>query len=88
MHFFVFPHCSLFQTLPRKLSRIGQAALYGIYFDDTEYNYMQHLKPIGTEAGAVFIEAPARKEKTKVFRDSELFLVGRNYSKEEEMEIN
>ncbi|CAG8472264.1 2048_t:CDS:2 [Paraglomus occultum] len=65
-------------------NRIGQAALYGIYFDDAEYNYMQHLKPIGTEAGAVFIEAPARKEKTKVF---ELLLVGQNYSKEEEMEI-
>ncbi|CAG8609852.1 7708_t:CDS:10 [Paraglomus brasilianum] len=46
-------------------NRIGQAALYGVYFDDTEYNYMQHLKPIGAEAGAVFIEAPARKEKTK-----------------------
>ncbi|KAJ1030018.1 hypothetical protein NDA16_000931 [Ustilago loliicola] len=25
---------------------IGEAANYGIYFDDTEYDYMQHLRPI------------------------------------------
>ena len=61
--------------------------MYGIYFDDAEYNYMQHLKPIGAEAGAVFIEAPARKEKTKVFRDPELLFSSQNYSEEEETEI-
>ena len=27
-------------------SNIGEAANYGIYFDDTEYDYMQHLRPI------------------------------------------
>ena len=31
-------------ALPRK--NIGQAALYGIYYDDTEYDYMQHLRAI------------------------------------------
>lgn len=25
---------------------IGEAANYGVYFDDTEYDYMQHLRPI------------------------------------------
>lgn len=27
-------------------SNIGEAANYGIYFDDSEYDYMQHLRPI------------------------------------------
>ncbi|KAI9307818.1 Low temperature viability protein-domain-containing protein [Cunninghamella echinulata] len=45
--------------------RVGQAALHGIFFDDAEYDYMQHLKPMGAP-DAVFLEAPtARKEKTK-----------------------
>ncbi|CAO1631818.1 unnamed protein product [Sympodiomycopsis kandeliae] len=26
---------------------VGEAANYGVYFDDTEYDYMQHLRPIG-----------------------------------------
>ena len=26
---------------------IGEAAQYGVYFDDTDYDYMQHLRPIG-----------------------------------------
>ncbi|KAK0545886.1 Protein ltv1 [Tilletia horrida] len=28
-------------------SNVGEAALYGIYYDDTDYDYMQHLRPIG-----------------------------------------
>ncbi|KAK3500080.1 Low temperature viability protein [Neurospora hispaniola] len=36
----------------------GEAANYGVYFDDTEYDYMQHLRDLGTGAGeAVFVEA-------------------------------
>ncbi|CAG8640629.1 26_t:CDS:10 [Funneliformis mosseae] len=47
-------------------SRVGKAALYGIHFDDTEYNYLQHLKPIGeNEGGAIFIEAPKREKREK-----------------------
>ncbi|CAI2173100.1 1579_t:CDS:2 [Funneliformis geosporum] len=47
-------------------SRVGKAALYGIHFDDTEYDYLQHLKPIGeSEGGAVFIEAPKREKREK-----------------------
>lgn len=36
----------------------GEAANYGIYYDDTEYDYMQHLRDLGQGAGeAVFVEA-------------------------------
>lgn len=28
---------------------IGEAALYGVYFDDTEYDYMQHLRSINDD---------------------------------------
>lgn len=33
----------------------GEAALYGIAYDDSKYDYMQHLKPIGGDPSAVFI---------------------------------
>lgn len=33
----------------------GEAALYGITFDDSNYDYMQHLRPIGTHKDAYFI---------------------------------
>lgn len=42
----------------------GLAAQYGIYFDDSQYDYMQHLKPIGGGGDSVFIEAK-NKEKPK-----------------------
>jgi hypothetical protein len=34
----------------------GEAAKYGIFFDDRDYDYTQHLRSIGRE-GAVYIEA-------------------------------
>lgn len=34
----------------------GFAAQYGIFYDDSKYDYLQHLKPMGQEGG-VFIEA-------------------------------
>ena len=44
----------------------GEAANYGVYFDDTEYDYMQHMRDLGSGAGeAHFIEAPMPKEKGK-----------------------
>lgn len=51
----------------------GEAALYGIYYDDSKYDYMQHLKPMGTHSSAVFI---ARKdmEKSKHKAKGELLL--------------
>lgn len=35
----------------------GEAAEYGVYFDDTAYDYMQHLRPTGN-LGAVMLENP------------------------------
>lgn len=44
----------------------GEAANHGIYYDDTEYDYMQHMRDIGAGSGeAYFVEAPAAKEKKK-----------------------
>ncbi|EAL19573.1 hypothetical protein CNBG2020 [Cryptococcus deneoformans B-3501A] len=40
----------------------GEAALYGITYDDSAYDYMQHLKPVGGPGGAVesfLIAAPS-----------------------------
>ncbi|TQW02818.1 low-temperature viability protein ltv1 [Cordyceps javanica] len=38
----------------------GEAANYGVYFDDSEYDYMQHLRDLNTGAGdVVFVEAKA-----------------------------
>ncbi|KAH8683116.1 Low temperature viability protein [Tricladium varicosporioides] len=42
----------------------GEAANYGIYYDDTEYDYMQHMRDLGSGSGeAYFVEAPALKNK-------------------------
>jgi protein LTV1 len=44
----------------------GEAANHGIYFDDTEYDYMQHMRDLGSGSGeAYFLEAPSKKEKGK-----------------------
>lgn len=43
----------------------GLAAQYGIYYDDTKYDYMQHLKPIGEAEDAVFIAKKEEKPKGK-----------------------
>lgn len=41
-------------------ANIGEAALYGVYYDDTDYDYMQHLRPVGLQedgVDSVLIEA-------------------------------
>lgn len=44
----------------------GEAAGYGVYFDDTEYDYMQHLRDLGSGTGeAVFVEAKTAQDKGK-----------------------
>jgi protein LTV1 len=45
----------------------GEAAAYGIYYDDTEYDYMQHMRDLGSGPGAetYFVEAKADKKKSK-----------------------
>ncbi|KAL1926005.1 hypothetical protein VTP01DRAFT_7098 [Rhizomucor pusillus] len=52
--------------------RVGQAAMHGIYFDDTaEYDYTQHLRAIGESTEAVFLEAPKKEEKPKRSKELE-----------------
>jgi protein LTV1 len=47
----------------QKTWREGEAANYGIYFDDSEYDYMKHLRDVGTGAGeAVFVPATRQSE--------------------------
>ncbi|PBP24213.1 low temperature viability protein [Diplocarpon rosae] len=49
----------------------GEAANHGIYFDDTEYDYMQHMRDLGTGSGdAYFVEAPATQNKGKAKQQS------------------
>ena len=46
----------------------GEAASYGVYFDDTEYDYMQHLRDLNSGSGAgevVFVESTASGNKNK-----------------------
>lgn len=35
---------------------IGEAASYGISYDDTKYDYMQHLREIGKSPGAILLQ--------------------------------
>jgi protein LTV1 len=35
----------------------GEAANYGVFFDDTAYDYMQHIRDIGADGEGYFIEA-------------------------------
>ncbi|CCM03778.1 uncharacterized protein FIBRA_05925 [Fibroporia radiculosa] len=44
-------------------ANIGEAALYGVYYDDTTYDYMQHLRPVGVQedgVDSILIEAPSK----------------------------
>ncbi|CAN9218693.1 unnamed protein product [Alternaria alternata] len=41
----------------------GEAANYGIYYDDSKYDYMQHMRDLGSGGGdAYFVEAKAEKK--------------------------
>lgn len=40
----------------------GEAAIYGITYDDSNYDYMQHLKPIGDSGTGVFIAAKEKED--------------------------
>jgi len=37
--------------------------MHGVYYDDTEYDYMQHMRDMGTSTEAVFVEAPQASSK-------------------------
>lgn len=40
----------------------GEAASFGIYFDDSKYDYMQHLRVVGQSVDAQLVEAPRRND--------------------------
>ncbi|EKG15798.1 Low temperature viability protein [Macrophomina phaseolina MS6] len=39
----------------------GEAANYGIFYDDSEYDYMQHLRDMGASGDATFIPAKGKE---------------------------
>ena len=44
----------------------GEAANFGVFYDDSEYDYMQHLRDLGTGGGnAYFVEAKDQKKGKK-----------------------
>jgi protein LTV1 len=43
----------------------GEAAVYGITYDDSKYDYMQHLKPIGNDDGVFIAKNPEEQKKNK-----------------------
>ncbi|RKF54824.1 Protein LTV1 [Golovinomyces cichoracearum] len=44
----------------------GEAATHGIYYDDTEYDYMQHMRDLGTGSGeSYFVDAHLTKTRNK-----------------------
>lgn len=47
----------------------GEAALYGITYDDSKYDYMQHLRPIGSDSSAVFIAKKDLNQSSKAKGD-------------------
>ncbi|KAG6878318.1 hypothetical protein C0993_008915 [Termitomyces sp. T159_Od127] len=59
-----------------KLANVGEASLYGIYYDDTEYDYMQHLRAVGVQEDgveSVLIEAPSSLKSSKAAKKSKGF---------------
>ena len=55
-------------ALPNIRDNEGEAAEHGIFFDDTEYDYMQHVRDLDTGSGngeIVFVEAPTKKREGK-----------------------
>ncbi|KAJ7147951.1 Low temperature viability protein-domain-containing protein [Mycena filopes] len=58
------------EILPESVreASIGEAALYGVYYDDSEYNYMQHLRQVGVQEDgveSVLVQAPSASKKSK-----------------------
>ncbi|KAF2143059.1 uncharacterized protein K452DRAFT_269761 [Aplosporella prunicola CBS 121167] len=39
----------------------GEAANYGIYYDDSQYDYMQHMRDLGASSGATWVPARSKE---------------------------
>jgi protein LTV1 len=77
-------------TLPDAASErpnVGEAAEYGVYFDDTDYDYMQHLRPVGMTADAIMLEAPATKGKGKGKAKEDIFLPDESLPSQNELSL-
>ncbi|KAH8835653.1 Low temperature viability protein-domain-containing protein [Flagelloscypha sp. PMI_526] len=51
--------------VPETRANVGEASLYGIYYDDSEYDYMQHLRTVGLQEDGVesiLLEAPSMSQ--------------------------
>lgn len=56
---------------------VGEATLYGVYYDDTEYDYMQHLRNVGVQedgVDSILIEAPKAAKSKKAAKQPDLTL--------------
>ena len=50
----------------KERANVGEASLYGIYYDDTDYDYMQHLKVAGVQedgVDSIWIAAPSSSQR-------------------------
>ncbi len=43
----------------------GEAAAYGVFYDDTDYDYMQHMRDLGGNSDGCFVEVPSRREASR-----------------------
>ena len=53
------------RVVPKIRDNEGEAAEYGVYYDDTEYDYMQHMRDLhggGGDGQSYFVEASLKKQ--------------------------
>lgn len=65
----------------------GEAAIYGIQFDDSKYDYMQHLKPIGESEDAVFIAKKDEKSSSGRKGKDSAFLLKSEYREKNDIRL-
>ncbi|KAG0139411.1 hypothetical protein CROQUDRAFT_460504 [Cronartium quercuum f. sp. fusiforme G11] len=54
---------------------VGEASMYDIFYDDSEYDYMQHLKPVGQSKEAVLLEKPTLQKEKRNGKEQDGFLL-------------
>ncbi|CAI4044554.1 hypothetical protein SKDZ_11G0730 [Saccharomyces kudriavzevii ZP591] len=56
-------------------AHVGEAALYGISFDDSKYDYTQHLKPIGLDPeNSIFLALKDKEKKAEKKNIEDIFI--------------